>query len=377
MILKVKKLQEVCSKILPAVESSDLSSILDTLQLKVVDKVLCLSVTNKEYFVEVKLDVTDENDFNATVNASLFLKLVSQLTAEDIELKIDKNVLVVKANGSYKFPLVFEGEQLMELPRIKVDNVVKEFDIPSGILNSILNYNTKELDKGTMARPVQKLFYVDEHGCITFTTGACVNSFELAQPVKVLFNKRLVKLFKLFQDCSVHFTLAYDAVEGSSDIIQTKVKFTANDTSITAILSCDDSLLGQIPVNPIRSRAENVYPYAVVLNKNALIQTLSRLMLFTSNSSELDLKSNIMFTFEADSVTVSDIRGENQESIKYMNASSGLTSPYTATLDIQDLKLTLDTCVEPSITLSFGDGNAFVLSRGTVKNVIPEVTFLA
>ena len=86
MIIKTKKLQEVCSKILPAVESSDLASILDTLQLKTVDKVLCLSVTNKEYYVEVKLDITDEVDFNATVSANLFLKLVSQITAEDIVL---------------------------------------------------------------------------------------------------------------------------------------------------------------------------------------------------------------------------------------------------------------------------------------------------
>ena len=376
MILKTKKLQEVCSKILPAVESSELSSILDTLQLKTVDKVLCLSVTNKEYYVEVKLDITDEVDFHATVSANLFLKLVSQLTAEDIELTVSDNVLNVKANGSYKIPLIFEGEQLMELPVINIDNVVKEFDIPSGILNSILNYNTKELDKGTISRPIQKFFYVDEKGAITFTTGACVNSFELAEPVKILLNKRLVKLFKLFQDCSVHFKLAYDAVEGSNDIVQTKVQFAASDIVITSILSCDDSMLSQIPVNAIRGRADNIYPYSVVLSKNDLMATLGRLMLFTSSSSEIDLKQNIMFVFGSDSVTVSDIKGENKEVLKYLNKESGIVDEYRANLDIMDLKLTLDTCVEPSITLSFGDGNAFILSRGSIKNVIPEVVIM-
>ena len=376
MILKTKKLQEVCSKILPAVESSELSSILDTLQLKTVDKVLCLSVTNKEYYVQVKLDITDEVDFHATVSATLFLKLVSQLTAEDIELTVSDNVLNVKANGSYKIPLIFEGEQLMELPVISIDNVVKEFDISSGILNSILNYNTKELDKGTISRPIQKFFYVDEKGAITFTTGACVNSFELAQPVKILLNKRLVKLFKLFQDCSVHFKLAYDAVEGSTDIVQTKVQFAASNIVITSILSCDDSMLSQIPVNAIRGRADNIYPHSVVLSKNDLMATLGRLMLFTSSSSEIDLKQNIMFVFGSDSVTVSDIKGENKEVLKYLNKESGIVDEYRANLDIMDLKLTLDTCVEPSITLSFGDGNAFILSRGSIKNVIPEVVIM-
>ena len=376
MILKTKKLQEVCSKILPAVESSELSSILDTLQLRTVDKVLCLSVTNKEYFVEVKLDITDEVDFHATVSANLFLKLVSQLTAEDIELTVSDNVLNVKANGSYKIPLIFEGDNLMELPVISISNVVKEFDIPSGILNSILNYNTKELDKGTISRPIQKFFYVDENGAITFTTGACVNRFELAEPVKILLNKRLVKLFKLFQDCSVHFKLAYDAVEGSSDIIQTKVQFAASDIVITSILSCDDSMLSQIPVNAIRGRADNIYPYSVVLSKNDLMATLGRLMLFTSSSSEIDLKQNILFVFGPDNVTVSDIKGENKEVLKYLNKESGIVEEYKANLDTMDLKLTLDTCVEPSITLSFGDGNAFILSRGSIKNVIPEVVIM-
>ena len=376
MILKTKKLQEVCSKILPAVESSELSSILDTLQLRTVDKVLCLSVTNKEYFVEVKLDITDEVDFHATVSANLFLKLVSQLTAEDIELTVSDNVLNVKANGSYKIPLIFEGDNLMELPVISISNVVKEFDIPSGILNSILNYNTKELDKGTISRPIQKFFYVDENGAITFTTGACVNRFELAEPVKILLNKRLVKLFKLFQDCSVHFKLAYDAVEGSSDIIQTKVQFAASDIVITSILSCDDSMLSQIPVNAIRGRADNIYPYSVVLSKNDLMATLGRLMLFTSSSSEIDLKQNIMFVFGPDNVTVSDIKGDNKEVLKYLNKESGIVEEYKANLDTMDLKLTLDTCVEPSITLSFGDGNAFILSRGSIKNVIPEVVIM-
>ena len=376
MILKTKKLQEVCSKILPAVESSELSSILDTLQLKTVDKVLCLSVTNKEYFVEVKLDITDEVDFHATVSANLFLKLVSQLTAGDIELTVSDNVLNVKANGSYKIPLIFEGDNLMELPVIGISNVVKEFDISSGILNSILNYNTKELDKGTISRPIQKFFYVDEKGAITFTTGACVNSFELAEPVKILLNKRLVKLFKLFQDCSVHFKLAYDAVEGSSDIIQTKVQFAASDIVITSILSCDDSMLSQIPVNAIRGRADNIYPYSVVLSKNDLMATLGRLMLFTSSSSEIDLKQNILFVFGPDNVTVSDIKGENKAVLKYLHKESGIVEEYKANLDVMDLKLTLDTCVEPSLTLSFGDGNAFILSRGSIKNVIPEVVIM-
>lgn len=378
MILKTKRLQEVCSKILPAVESSELASILDTLQLKTVDKVLYLSVTNKEYYLKVKLDVAGDDEFHATVGASLFLKLVSQVTAEDIELTVSETTLNIKANGSYKVPLVYDGAGVdsnmkVELPTIPIDNVVKEFDIPSSILNSIYNYNTKELDKGVIKVPVQKYFYVDEQGAITFTTGACVNEFTLAEPVKILLNKRLVKLFKLFQDCSVHFKLAYDAVPGSTDIIQTKVQFISSDIELTSILSCDDSMLSQVPVAMIRGRVSAMYPYSVILSKNDFIQALNRITLFTSMGSEIDYKQNIMLVFNEGDVVISDIREENKETLKYLNNRSGITTPYKAILDIVDLKLTLDTCSEPSVTLTFGDGDAFVLSRGNVKNVIPEV----
>lgn len=373
MIFKTKNLQEVCSKILPAVETSEMSSISDVLQLKARNGILTLAVTNREYYVEVSIDTVEDVDFNATVNASLFLKLVSQLTAEDIEMVVDGNVLKVKANGVYKFPLIFDDDKLMELPTIELENVVKEFDIPSSILNSILTYNVRELDKGTIVLPVQRMFYVDENGAITFTTGACVNSFELAEPVRILLNKRLVKLFKLFKDCPVHFKLAYDAYEGSDELIQTKVMFETGDITITSILTCDNNVLSQVTVSAIRGRANNVYPYSVVINKNELMQTLNRLMLFTSSSSEIEVKSNIMFTFGVDGVVVSDVRGDNQEKIKYLNEVSGLTNGYKAVLDIVDLKMTLETCNESTITMAFGDGSAFVISRGNIKNVIPEV----
>ena len=107
----------------------------------------------------------------------------------------------------------------------------------------------------------KSVYYMDENGAVTFTTGACVNSFTLEQPVKVLLNDRLVKLFKLFKGEKVKFTLGYDAI--SDEIIQTKVKFETSDVTITAILSCDDSMLRQFPVNAVRGRADATYPYSI------------------------------------------------------------------------------------------------------------------
>ena len=61
------------------------------------------------------------------------------------------------------------------------------------------------------------MYYVDNEGAITFTSGACVTKFDLAGDIKLLFNQRLVKLFKLFKNTKVHFTVGNTNI--SEDII--------------------------------------------------------------------------------------------------------------------------------------------------------------
>ena len=373
MIIRSEDLKNCCQSILAAVDSNEVSVVTETLELVSEGTFLYLNVTNREYYAQVKFDLNEVcQEFHATVNANLFLKLISQITTDTIGLEIKENTLVVTGNGTYKLPLIFDGDNLLELPKININNITSSFDIDSNVLNSILTYNSKELTKGTISRPVQKFYYVDEQGAITFTSGACVNSFTLNQPIKILLNNRLVKLFKLFKEGNVKFSLGYDAI--SDTIIQTKVNFENDTISLTAILSCDDSMLNSVPVNAIRGRADNVYPYSVNMNKDALIQTINRLLLFSSGiGAKENIKPYSKFEFNKDSVTIYDANGENKEVIRYNNSDLGMDGIYTAILDLADLKTTLETCFEQYLTFNFGDSSAVVIARGLVKNIIPEI----
>lgn len=371
MIIRIEKLQNACKNILTAVDSNTLSAITETLELVTVDNYLYMNVTNREYFAQVKIDIGEVVDFHATVNATLFLKLISQITTDTVELNIKDNYVVVVANGTYKLPLIFDGDKLLELPEIEIKNVTNEFEIDSDILTSILQYNSKELLKGTIARPVQRLYYVDEKGAITFTSGACVNSFNLPQEVKLLFNDRLVKLFKLFDGSKVNLKIGYDNI--SEDIIQTKVSFTSPDIKLTAILSCDDSLLSKVPVSAIRGIATAEYPYSININKEYLLQAISRLLLFNTLSGSRDIvKPYSILEFGKDSVTIYDVKKENKEIVNYNNTVLDIDEPYTAILDLPELKATLETCNEPYLNINFGNNTSIVLTRGRITNVIPE-----
>lgn len=370
MIIETKKFKDTCATILAATGNAENSTLTETLELKTEGRILHLNVTNGEYFASVNFDLDHEEDFHAAVNASLFLKLIAAVTTETIELKATDTHVLIKADGSYKIAMIYEGDKILELPKITIDNPTVEMKVSGAILESILNYNSKELLRGSVSRPVQKMFYVDERGCITFTTGACINNFTLEKPVKVLFSSRLVKLFKLFKDDMVDFTLGYDPI--SEEIVQTKVNFKTDKITLTAITGCNDELLNIVPVSAIRGRATAVYDNNIVLNKTELLNAVNRLLLFSAGyGATKNSKPYSLFECSENKMTIWDSRKENNETITFKN-DTAVASDYSMTLDLSDLKLVLDTITEDYITLSFGNHQAVALKRPNLTNIIPE-----
>lgn len=371
MIIRIEELQGVCSTILGVIDSSELSSLTETLELKAENNFLCLNVTNREYFVKVKIPLDESIEFHATVNAKLFLKLIAQTTTETVEFTIKDNNLEVTGNGKYKLPMIFDNDTVLNLPEIHINNETSNFDVNTEILHSILKYNSKELAKGVIKNPIQTLYYLDQKGCITFTSGACVNNFTLPQPITVLLNNRVVKLFKLLSEDKTHLTLGYDAI--SEDIIQTKLKLEDANVEITAILNCNDTLINSVPVDAIRGRAEDLYDYSVVIDKNYLIQAINRLLLFTSGYGSREiLKPYSKFNFTKNQVIIHDASDINKETLNYHNSVDNLSEPYDAILDLAELKATLDACSEQYITIRFGNHQAITISRSNIVNIIPE-----
>lgn len=374
MIIETKKFKDVCATILSAIDTSELSTLTETLELHTEGKILFLNVTNGEYYVSKKIEIESDESFVAAVNANLFLKLIAAVTTEDVELEMKDTYIQVKANGTYRIPLIFDGDSIMSLPKININNKTAEMKISGDTLNSILDFNSKELSRGVIAKPIQKMFYLDDKGCITFTTGACVNSFTLEKPIKILMNGRLVRLFKLFKGEMVDFVLGYDPV--SDDVIQTKVSFTTPSISLTAITGSNDDLLSSFPVDAIRKRAFDIYPDNIVLNTQEFRQAIDRLLLFTVGYGSIKVsKPYGEFDITSEGITIYDSNKENKETIKFKNDSS-ISDEYSMTLDLTDLKLILSTISDQYITLSFGNHQAVVLKRLNISNIIPEVKTL-
>ena len=364
MVFNLKDFKEVCSKILFAVDSSDGSQISDTLSVIVENGELVLSVTNKEYYTKVKLPVGDVEDFKASVNAGLFLRLVSSLTAETIDLSVVDNYLKVVSDGTFKIPLIYDGDELLEVPEIKVVNKTQEFDIKTSDLLNILVFNSKEAGKKSRFA-VMKMYYLDQDGCITFTTGACVNKFQLDGTLKILLTQKVVRLFKLFSSDTVHFELGYDELE--SGVVLTKVSFYNDSVNVSAILTSDENLINSVPADVIRKTAYRDYEYSVNFNKDAILNTLKRFLLFTNDAT----KCIVTLKFDNDGLYISDAEGNNA-TIAY-DSNSNQNIDYSLKMFAEDLRLTLESVSDKFVVFSFGNHQAVVIAKGNIYNVVPEI----
>lgn len=364
MVLNTKDFKEACQTILFAIDNKDVSLMTETLELVTDNNILNLNVTNREYYATVKFNLPSAENFKAAVKAKTFLSLMSKITTDTVQLEVKGNALKVTANGTYDLPLIYNNDKMLELPTIDLGEVTAQMDINSSILISIAINNSKELLRGTIAKPVQKYYYVDKNGAITFTSGACVNTFSLPADVKLLLSDKVVRLFKLFKgDNNVSFSMGHVPI--SEDLVQTVVQFLTDKVIITAKMS-DTGLISSVPVSAIRNIANKDYPHTMVLDKNQLLQTLNRIMIFNEDK----VYGNL--TFKNNSLTIQDFNGGSLETVAASSESTNI-SEYKMILDLKNFKLILDGCDDDYITVCFGDHKAVVVKKQNICDVIPEI----
>ena len=367
MVLRTNDIKDICNALLKSMDSNDSH----LLQIAGEGNVLCWSISNNGFYLKMNLSLSEAVDFRATIEAGLFLKLINQLTSETVDMSVAGNALIIKANGVYKFPLVFDDGRIKEIPELRIENPTVNMTIPSNTLKSMVTYNSLEVGKKISNSPVQSMYYVDECGCLTFTSiSSCVNNFTLSTPVKMLLNHSVVKVFKLFNDEEdVNFTMGYELL--ANDLIQTKVKFeTANVCVVAALPTNMKELLGQLPVEMMREVATQKYKHTVTVNKQLLLQAINRMLLFNSGS----IVACGTFTFKDYSVVLSDDAANNFEEIFYDSKVSSLTTPYVTMLDLNELKSIISSCAEPTVTFTFGNVQAMVILRDNVYNILSEIT---
>ena len=374
MILKTKNFQEAANKILVAV---GLDRAAANLELAAKDTALYLRVTNREWYTAIKFELETPTEFRAVVDANLFLNLISGISTEEFTLDIKENFVVVKAGkSSYKLAMIYENDQLMKLPIIKLnpDQITINMTVSQDILMSILNVNSREIQKAKKVEinELQRYYYIDETGCFTFTTGACINAFTLEKPIKLLLTDKVVRLFKLFNSDA---WLSYGHVVNPDNSLQPIAVFQTDEVYVATRLLSDETCIQRVkaPCDAMKALAKETYDHSLVLSATDLSAAISRLLMFHKNSTA---KADLSFVpavvdFTDTDLTITDLSGDNKEVVTIENGSS-TPGGYSMGVNLIDLKAVLDSCKNEHITMNCGNRKSIIICRANISNVIAE-----
>lgn len=358
MFVRTEEFKELANILSAATSVVDVTGTSGNIEIKAEGKSVMAKISGGDYCASAKIDVDEESDFHATVNANTLLKLVQKTTTGTLEFGINENVMTLKGNGTYKLPLIYDGDEIMTVPDVTIDSIESTFNIGYNVLDSINSYNSKEMAKASViVNPVQKLFYVDESGCVTFTTGACVNNFELPQGTKLFMSQKIVSLLKLFRGATVTCSIGKSGE-------QTRFMFESDNVKLVCVQPMAD--FDSFPIEQIRglANADN-YPHSVLLNKDDINNSINRLEIING------VIQPVKFSFGIDSeLTVSSQSG-GQEELVFECTDDPVDYEFSA--DMTDIKYSIDKFPGEKISFMFGNGSSILISQGNISFIVPEV----
>lgn len=360
MIIRTDDILDACRFFKVMTNKSSNNVLSGLIQIKADGKKFSMHMSDGIYDLIYETDCTDV--FNCTISADLFLDLIPRISSETIEFSMKDTNLILAGSGKYKFPAVYDGSDMLEIKRIEIENVTNSWTVGGDSLYSVYVNNSKQLQLGYITSPVQKLFYLDKDGAITFTSGACVNDFSLGADIKIALQESTVKLFAFAKDNDVDVSFGYSAVNGAA---QPRIMFKLNNIIATYILPFTDKILSQIPVTAIRNRAHNNYASSVVLDSVQMKDILERISIFADDNQIVD------FAFNGSRL---QMKTTNDKILEDVYLTSSVSEPTEFELSIKDFKSAISSAIGKHFNMMFSaDDPAIVINFTNIYNVIPKI----
>lgn len=367
--LNTNLLKDLTSKISKGIEGERTVRVSELLELTVSNNKLFLAVTNTQFYLTIELtnNLETTEDLHVTVDADTFIKLIQKTTSQDIYLSEDNGNLIFKGNGDYIFPLELDQNGgIKVLPKIDIKED-KTFEILGDTLYSIYSFGTHELVNDVPVDVVQKYYYLDNLGAITYTESPYINNFNLSVPFKVLINDRLAQLFSLFRGQKVIVGLSKEAV---NNLYQNKISFTSGNIKLISYLP-DDSLIDKYPATECRTLQQNPYPGKVSINRLDLADALDRLNIFSTKEGNVVYKKVGQLNFTNEGLEIISIIDKNKEFIPYQEKMDFYT--YSCYMNLSQLQRHAKASSENNININYGNELCLMFIKDNYSQIIVEM----
>ena len=319
MKLKIKTslFQDMVTKAVRGVGNNKLIPITQMMAIRLKDKELTLITTNATNYLYIKQENVDGDDFEVTILAETFSKLISKLTCETVTLELTDSALTVVGNGSYslEIPQDENGKSIKFPDPLATTNI--EFRsklIHRNVIDAILN-GVKPSVAETLEVPCYTGFYCKDDVIATDT-------YKIAELKKVgmfddakLLNGEFVNLLDVIVEDDISVFVDGDAIVIESDTcdIYTKEMYGIEDFAVDAI----------------KGLLDTEFSCSCKIPKLELLRLLDRLSLFVGAYDN----NGVEMTFAQMAVQINSKSNSGTEGIQYVEKPKNF-KPFRCSIDI-------------------------------------------
>lgn len=350
MKISTGRFKEAVNKSIKGAGFNNLIPLTGMIGIKLENGQLKLLSTDMINTLEVIIDKVAGEDVSFTIQGDTFSKLISKITSDDIELILNDAVVTIKANGTYKIPLVTDENGLVEFPEIKMDKYKKapKSEIFLTSIMSAYNINRSSLAK-IMDQPELTGYYAGDRTVTTDGNVICINDLNLNIGTK-LISPQMMSLLTLNSCEKIEF------METKNNLI-----FITSDIIIEGpvLEGIDD-----YPIEGVESYLDEAFPSSCKVPKDLLISVLDRLSLFIEPYD----KNGAYFAFGRKGITIHSKKDASTEIINYVDSKN--FESFSCCVDIPLFKDQLLANPDDTIELWYGNENALKIVSGKITQII-------
>lgn len=346
------RMKEAVNKAIKGAGFNNLIPITSMIGIKLADGKLRLLTTDMTNTLCLIIDKISGDDMDVTVDADKFGKLIAKITSEDIDLSVKNDVLYIKANGTYKLPLISDEDGLISFPDVTDISDIKKADCKTKLSSVLQAYNiNKSALAKTLENPALTGYYCGDKVITTDANVITFNDFKMFDmDDPLLISAQQMSLLALFtdEDISVYTT--------DSSII-----------FMTDSMIIDGGLMEGIedfPTTEVNAYLDEAFTSSCKVPKDLLLATLDRLALFIEPYD----KNGAYFTFGRKGINIHSKKDASTETISYIESKD--FKQFICCVDIPMLKEQLQANPEDTVKLYYGNENALKIESEKVIQVI-------
>ena len=346
------RMKEAVNKAIKGAGFNNLIPITSMIGIKLSDGKLRLLTTDMTNTLCIIIDKVAGDEMDITVDADKFGKLIAKITSEDIDLSVKDDVLFVKANGTYKIPLISDEEGLISFPDINDLSEIKEVDCKTKLSSVMQAYNiNKSALAKTLENPALTGYYCGDTVISTDANVITFNQFkmfDIENPILISAQQMQLLTLNTKEDIEVY-------------IGKTGIQFVTEDVII------DGSIMEGIedfPAEEVNAYLGEAFTSMCKVPKDLLIGILDRLSLFIEPYD----KNGAYFTFTRKGINIHSKKDASTEVINYVESKD--FEPFVCCVDIPMLKEQLQANPDDTVKICYGNENALKIESVKVTQVI-------